>query len=231
MATLLSPTLQNLLTETRMVLRQRDPLNSTWSDLELTNYLNEAVRLYFLECVIANEGYFTTTTDLNIVADTETVALPTDCFEVKNLWKKVADGYIILPYRNSLTEGYSTQGGTGTDSFSPSYLFRSNNLVLRPTPNFSETAGLKLEYIQFPDTMIYGGDSLTNQVSPIFKQLIIMYAVYKAKLSESMVNGTDTYSAALAHVGSLYTTFKDTISKRSKNPTFVVPFNPETEIN
>lgn len=229
MATLTSPSLQALLDDTRIMLRQRGPKSSTWSDPELVSYLNEGIRLYFTECVLNNEGYFTTTADLNVVANVESVALPDDCFEVKNLWKKVQDGYICLPYRNTMSEGYSTQGGSGSDSYLPAYSFRGNDLILRPTPNFSEVASLKLEYIQFPETMVYGGDMMTNQVSPIFKQLIVMYAVYKAKLSESLVNGADTYSAAKAHVGELYSTFKETITKRSKNLTFVIPFNPESE--
>lgn len=228
MATLISPSLQNLVSEVRILLNQKDPLNSFWTEAELTNYLNEAVRLYFLECVSKNEGYFTTKTDLNIVANTETVALPTDCFEVKNLWKTVTNGYIILPYRNSVTDNYSTQGGISGDAYFPSYCFQGNNIRLNPVPNSSETAGLRIEYLQFPDTMIYGGDSLTNQVSPIFKQLIVMYAVYKAKIKESMVNGLDLHSVAKGNLDELYSTFANAIAKRSKAPVYVTPYNPES---
>lgn len=227
MATLSAPTLQNLITDTRSFLNQKDPLNSFWTDQELTSYLNEAVRMYFGEVLLNNEGYFTTTSDLNIVANTETVALPTDCFKVKNLFKKVTNGYVLLPYRNNLTESFSTQGGTSGDAYFPDYNFRGNNIVLRPTPNFSETSGLRIEYIQFPDQMVNGGDSMTTQVSPIFKQLITMYAVYKAKLKESLVNGVEVHQNAAQNVGDLYRTFKETIAVRSTNPTFVIPFNPE----
>lgn len=233
MATLSSPTQQNLLTSVRTVLRQRDPNNSTWLDDELSEYLNEAIRMYFLECVSVNEGYFTTQTgtdanpDLDIVSNQETIALPADCFEIKNVWKKVSNGWVSLAYRNSLDEGYLNDGGTNSESFFPAYQFQGNNLVFRPTPNFSETGGIRLEYLQFPDTMIYGGDSMTSQVSPIFKQLIIMYAVYKAKLSESMTNGVDLYSVAESNLESISQLFRDTIAKRSKNPTYIAPFNPE----
>lgn len=228
MSLLLSPTLQALITETRILLNQRDPNNSFWGDAELTNYINEGIRLYFTECVLNNEGYFTTMADLDIVTDTETVSLPVDCFQVKNVWKKVTNGYSILPYRNSLTEGYTTIGGSSSESYFPCYYFRGNSLVLHPVPNFSETGGLRIEYIQFPDQMIYGGDTMTAQVSPIFKQLIIMYAVYKSKLKESFVNGGDLHSVPAQHLGELYQTFKEVITKRSKNPTFVVPYNPES---
>lgn len=229
MATLTSPTLQQLLTSTRTMLNQPKEANSFWKDVELTEYLNEAVRVYFTECVMADEGYFTTQSDLNIAADTETVALPSDCFQVKNLYKAVSGGYVLLNYNNSLTESYTSTGNTVGDSYIPTYHFRGNSLVLRPTPNGAQTSGLRLTYLQFPDQMVWGGDSLTAQVSPIFKQLIIMYAVYKAKLRESLVNGIDTYGVAQQHVAELYKLFKDALARRSKNPTFTLPFNPESE--
>ena len=140
MATLSAPTLEQLLTEVRVLLNQPDPFNSTWSDTHLTNWLNEAVRKYFAEVTMHREGQFTVQSDLNLVADTETVALPSDFYEMRTVYKKINDGYVSLPYRNSMNEGYSTQGGTGNETYQPYYYFRVNNLVLRPTPNFSETA-------------------------------------------------------------------------------------------
>lgn len=224
MATLSSPTLQHLISKVRMMLKQPDRTNSFWTDDELSEYINDAVSIYFCEVTQNNEGLFTTTANLNIVANTETVALPDDFFEVRTLWRKVNNGFIPLDYRNRSDEAYTTQGGQG-DSFVPWYYLRQNNLVLRPTPNFSETAGLKIEYVQFPETMIYGGDQMTNQVSPIFKQLIEIYAVYKAKLVEGMVNGSNVHSNAEANLNAVYKTFKETIINRSKQPVFVKAFN------
>ena len=229
MGILSSPTLQNLLTDVRIQINSPDPLNSFWGDSELTGYLNDAVRRYFTEAVQNNEGYFTVTTTLNITSGVETVALPTDCFEVKNLWKVITNGFVSLQYNNSLQTGYSTQGGNSGDNYFPYYYFQGNNLVLRPTPTGSQTGALQLEYTQFPTTMVYGGDTLTNQVSPIFKELIIMYAVYRAKLRESMVNGGSMHTIPASQVEALYNQFKASIVKRSKNPTFVSMFNPENE--
>jgi hypothetical protein len=227
MSTLAAPTLQNLITSVRNMLNQPNPQNSFWKDTELTEYLNEGVRIYFGEVVQNNEGLFTTTTDLNITSGTETVALPSDFFSIKNLWKKQSGSYQVLPYRNSVDEGYPTNGATTGDGYLPSYFFRSNNIVLRPVPNFSETAGLKIEYVQFPDTMVNGGDSLTTQVSPMFKQVIETYAVYKAKLKESLVTGVQVHAAAGELLGSHVKMLRDAIANRSKNPTYVIPFNPE----
>ena len=229
MGILSSPTLQTLLEEVRIQLNSPDPLNSFWADPEITGYLNDGVRRYFTEAVRNNEGYFTVTTTLNITSGVETVALPSDFFEAKNVWKKITNGYVSLQYNNTLQSGYTTQGGNSGDNYFPYYYFQGNNLVLRPTPTSSETGGLQVEYTQFPTTMIYGGDTLTNQVSPIFKELIIMYAVYKAKLRESMVNGGSMHTIPASQVESLYNDFKTSITKRSKNPTYVSMFNPENE--
>lgn len=233
MGTLSSPNLQSLLTEVRIQLNTPDPNNSLWRDDELSGYLNDAVRRYFVECVQANEGYFTVQTggsipDLNISANVETIALPSDCFDLKNVWKKVTNGFISLSYRNTMTEGYSTQGGTSSEAYLPYYTFQGNNLVLRPTPNYNETGGIRIEYTQFPTTMIYGGDSITSGVSPIFKELIVMYATYKAKLRESMVNGGTMYLIPAAQVADLYKSFNQAIVKRSKNPTYVEAWLPES---
>jgi len=228
MATLSSPTLQALITSVRSLLNQPDRNNSFWSDEEITSYVNEGIRIHFQEVLNNNEGYFTAATDLNLVTDTETVALPSDCFQVRSLYKKVTNGFELLPYRNNVTESYSTQGGASSNSYLPYYYLRGNSLVLRPLPNFSETAGLKLEYVQFPETLVNGGDTMTAQVSPVFRQLIEMYGVYKAKLKESLVSGVATHKVAEENLSDLISLFKDAVANRSKNPTFIIPFSPES---
>lgn len=228
MATLTSPSLGKLISNVRNFLSSPNPSNSQWTDAELTEYLNEAVRLYASELIHTNDGQFLTRTTLNIVADTETIALPTDCFVVKCIRKKVANGYVILDYRNDVDSSYSTQGGTSSESFFPSYSFRGNNIVLRPTPNFAETAGIEIEYIQSPDVMVAATDTLTAQVTPIFKNLIEMYAVYKSKLKESLVNGIVMHKVPEDNLNALYASFREALSRRSMSPTYITPFDPES---
>src|SRR4051812_7349012 len=128
-----SPTLGRLITNIRNMLNQRNPANSFWTDAELTEYINEGIRLYFQEVVLNNEGLFAATpVALDITSGVETVALPTDCYEVRVLYKKITNGYIGLPYQNDITGSYSTVSGGGSDSFLPSYHFQNNNIVLRP---------------------------------------------------------------------------------------------------
>jgi hypothetical protein len=233
MATLTSPTLGRLISNVRNLLGQPNANNSTWTDAELTEYINEAVRLYFAEVVKNYEGYFTVTTDpasnLSYTANVDTVALPSDCFQVKALYIQRPQGWAMLSYINDLDGSYSTNVGAGApNTYQPYYFFQGNNLVLRPVPSQSATAVLKLDYIQLPDQMVNGGDSLTNQVSPVFKQLLEMYAVYKAKIKQSMVAGTDLTAIPKSNLAEIYGNFKNTIMPRSAYPLYTKPFDPES---
>lgn len=231
MATLTSPTIDDLIVDVRRMLRQPSAANSTWTDEELGQYLDEAVRRYFVEAVQRMEGAFVTTTTLECTSGSETIALPSDFFKIKNLYIKINGGYRLLNYRNNLTAGYETTAGdTTAENYAPDYFFRSSSLVLHPVPNFTSTGGtFLLEYVQFPTTMVTGGDSLTYNVSPIFKDLIETYAAYKAKLIESATNGVDTYSGFLNNLNDLFAAFKEVLGQQSANPTFVIPWNPELE--
>lgn len=222
-----SATLGSYITSVRDMLNQPNASNSFWSDAELTRYLNEAIRLYYLEVTNNDEGQWTTFATLDIVSGQELIALPTNCYEVKAVYKTLNQGYAVLPYRNAISDSYTTQGGSGTETYFPSYYFQENNLVLRPVPNFSQTAGLRIEYIYFPDMLQNPGDVQSNNMLPIFRQVIEMYAVYKAKLKESLVNGVDTSAVAKANLNELYKQFIDTVQNRSKYPQFVKPFSPE----
>lgn len=225
--TLTSASLGSYITSVRNLLNQPNAANSFWSDAEIVAYLNEAIRMYFLEVTNNDEGFWTKTANLDIVANTETVALPTDCFEIKAVYKAVTNGYVVLPYRNAESDSYTTLGGTSGDVYFPSYYFRENSIVLRPVPNFSQTAGLSVEYIYFPDMLQNSGDTMSNNMLPIFRQLIEMYAVYKAKLKESLTNGVDMTPVAKANLGEIYKLFIDTVRNRSKYPQYVKPFSPE----
>jgi hypothetical protein len=226
MATLSAPTLVKLLKNVRSLLNQPDRNNSFWTDEDLTTFLNDAVAVYFTEVTHMREGLFNTSTNLNLVANTESVALPSDCFQIRALYRRVSGGYEPLSYMNEVDSAYSTEGGGSGDAYAPSYFLQGNNIILRPRPGTSETSGLKLDYVQFPETMVNGGDTLTAQVSPVFKQLIEMYAVYKAKLKETLVTGTVVHTHAENAVAALYLGFKAAIAPRSQAPTYVQPFTP-----
>ena len=226
MGILASPSAQSLLTNIRNMLNQPDSTQSFWSDDELLAYINEGIRRYFTEVVKQSNGEFTTSTLLDLTAGQETVQLPSDFFQVRALYRTVPEGYEILAYRNNLTDGFYTNIGGGP-TYLPYYYLRGNEVVLRPVSNFSETGAFYLEYVYFPSTMLTGGDTLTADVSPVFRDMIEAYAIYKAKLKESMTNGQPLTPTIKQNLDDLYIAFKDSMAKRSQQPVYVVQFSPE----
>jgi hypothetical protein len=227
MATLSSPYASDLLFNVRNMLNQPNATNSFWTDDELLTYINEGIRRYFTEVVQHMNGEFVTTATLDLTSGTDTIALPSDFFQMRALYRATPNGYTILQYRNNLTEGYATNVGGGT-GYLPYYYLQGNSIVIRPVSNFSETGAFKIEYIQFPTTMVTGGDQLTSAVSPVFKDMVETYAVYKAKLKESLTNGAVLTPAIKQNLDDLYLAFKDCMAKRSYQPTYVQQFNPDT---
>lgn len=210
------------------MLNQPNAANSNWSDAQLTLWINQAIQRYFAEVVQNVEGHWTKIEDLDIVSGVETVALPSDFFEIKALYKKVSDGYVVLPYMNAISDSYATiSGETGSQTYFPSYYFRENSIVLRDVPGYSETDGLRVEYIYFPETLINAGDAMSSNVAPIFSELVEMYAVYKAKTQQSLVNGSNLAALAAQNLADLYKQFREVIKNRSKFPQAVKAWNPE----
>ena len=227
MATLNAPTLVGLISTVRSFLNEPDPNNSFWTDAELTSYINNGIRRFFQEMVLIDEGHFTTMVSLDLVAGTESVALPSDCMRVKNVWKKVTNGFMPLLYKNLIDEGYATIDVTNPNAYQPSYSFRGNNLIFHPTPNFSETGGLQLEYIQFPTSLLYGGDTMTSHIAPVFNEVVEKYAVYQAKLKESIRNNTSVPSVITSALSDVVSQFKTVVQFRSASRPFTEPFDPE----
>lgn len=227
MAALTDSTVMALTINVRSMLNQPDETNSFWTNFELRQWMNEAIRIYFAEITSVNEGQFTQVVNLDIVSGQEEVTLPTDFFEIRTVYKKVNDGYIALNYDNSVTSNISTVSNTGSLSYLPSYRLRNEKLVLNSPPQFNEVAGLRVEYIQFPEELATGLDTMQRGFSPVFKHLIEMYTVYKAKLKESIVSGQDLTGLVKNHLDELTQQFKEVITDRSKYPQFVIPFSPE----
>lgn len=226
MAQLSQPTLDRLIKEVRTILRQPVEDNSTWANSEITMYLGDAVKVYFLGLVEKAEGQFDKTQSLDVVANVETVALPTDCFKVKILFANQNGIFTALDYINNLTEDYSPSDGSVNTAYAPSYYFRGNSLVLRPIPTFSQASALKIEYTAFPEVMLGVTDTLDSGVSPVFKELIVAYTVYKCKWSDDLVNGGNTSDKAKSHLANVYAQFEETVTKRSFSPQYIKPFNP-----
>ena len=67
---------------------------------------------------------------------------------------------------------------------------------------------------------------MTSGISPMFKELIVMYVVSKAKLKDDLVNGGSTRIPAEQHLSDLYNNFKHQLMERSKAPQYITVFEP-----
>lgn len=209
------------------MLNQPRPENSRFTDAELTSYANDALQQIFLTVNEAGEGQFDKKTTLNIVGGTETVALPSDCFAVKAIFKQQGTIARRLEYHQNIVNDYdTTTANTGSSSYEPYYYFRGNNLVLRPIPGTSETAGLIIEYTAYPTVLVYGSDNLDSGMSPLFKELIVMYIVAKAKLKDDLSGAGQGYQLAASHRDDLFRQFRHQLMERSKAPQYVNTWEP-----
>lgn len=122
----------------------------------IDNWANMALKKYSLMLMKASQGYFEETSLLNIVADTETIALPSNFANEPSLLgmvlvEKIVSGERIpLAFKRRQTQANSTNGANTGENYLPTYTFRGNNLVLEPTPVSSETAGIRILFKGLP---------------------------------------------------------------------------------
>ena len=162
---------------------------------------------------------------IDLISGQDTYDLPTDLYQIRTLHKVCTGTNQILRYDNNLSDSYFTDQLSTPNTYQPTYHFIDNQLVLRPKPGFNETGGLVMVYTAFPETLIVGGDVLTAGIAPIFKELVVNYAVYKAKLKESSVQGGNTYAPIAQHLSALVAQFRTSVADRSKYPQSIKPFD------
>lgn len=137
------------------------------SDPEIDRWANEGYYKYAIRLMLASQGYFETTSNLDITNGQEAIALPYNFLNDRSLQKMVRVERVLptvrvpLNYRKRFSESNPTSGVSGGQSFLPSYDFRGNSLIIEPTPSFTEanaggTAGLRIVYAALPPKLISG---------------------------------------------------------------------------
>lgn len=228
MAAVVVPTLERIIRDVRVRLNQPKAENSRWSDTELTEYINEALQQMFLTINETSEGQFDKVGNLDVTNAVDTVALPTDCFALRGVWFKQGTINRRLEYRQNITEDFANDSSTnGQANYEPYYYLRGNSLVLRPIPGFTSTnQPIYIEYTAYPNVLVYGGDTLDAGISPLFKQLLVAYAVTEAKRKDDLVTNGSSRTAAESHLADLWHNFKHQLMERSKAPQYVTPYEP-----
>lgn len=144
-------------------------------------FLNDAYKYYYNRLVDAGCKRILTTDDLDLTADTETVALPSDFYFIYKLSRILTNDRIPLKYSSDLGSVKYTSGSATGDGYLPKYDVQGTNLLLNPTPAADETDALWLEY--YPTITEMVGDSTTTATgfSSQWHPLIPLRAAYVIK--------------------------------------------------
>lgn len=186
-----------------------------WSDTERNEALNGAYRELYNHAVSLNDGQGpeTTTATIDLVADTETVALPTDLYKLVQLYYKEStdeqyEWVGIMPHqRHEWRHRFSRA------SKSLAYYRRGSNLVLVPTPNYSSTGKLFVEYVPNPTDM--SGDSDVPTGIPASHRELIAYKAAK-RLTEKQ--GIDLTASSEGTLKMLLAAFERDLESWNQSP-------------
>lgn len=175
---------------TRLRRKLDETTEGYWSDDELNDYINEAYYYYWQWLLNARDNRALKSTTLNIVAGTAEIALPSD-FIAARLVEKVEDNATYpIEWFERFDESNYTSGVTYSSHY-PNFTVRfvGSNLVLEPTPNTSETGGIKLTYYYYPTELTDDDHSPDAGFSPLYHDILPFKASTYAKTKEESYGG------------------------------------------
>ncbi len=186
------------------------------TDEDVFRWINDAQ----VSIVRYNEQALQVTDFINLVANQSTYALPADYLLVHALrWKfSSMDSYLKLTFKSmqQLDEEIDGWDGTNYPSGKPVYYTISeNSVVLFPTPEESETAGLKVLYSQKPTDVDNLADNLALPL--IYHNTIVKYCLWQASMLD------DDNETALMHQANFTNDLDVLLNKETKEPLSVYP--------
>lgn len=168
-------TLTELDTETRYHLN--DDNSDRYTSAIVTKFINNAYRHYYNKLVQAGyKGLLSAPAELDLVATTQTVALPSDFYKCFKLSKVQTSYRTPLQYRSNLETSVYTGGVAVGDGYKPDYDFQGTDILLQPAPSASETGALYLEYWATMTELSSGTDTVTGGFSPEWQPMIPLRA-------------------------------------------------------
>lgn len=161
-----------------------------WTDDELTDYINEAYYYYWQWLLNARDNRALKSTTLNIVADTAEIALPSDFISARLIEKVEDNSTYPIEWFERFDEPNYTGGVSYTGYYSGFTIrFVGTDLVLEPTPNTSETGGIKLTYYFLPAELSDDSDTPDAGFSALYHDLLLFKAAVFAKTKEESYGG------------------------------------------
>lgn len=162
-----------------------EPSEGFWTDTELNIYINAAYEHYYLRIINSDyAGVLTTRTSLNIVAATDTVALPSDFLKHKKL-ERVFDTYKVPIDYNERHEMGTQTSGADSGNYLPTWQIVGSDIVLEPPPSTSASNGLLLWYYPELTELSADGDTpVTGFRKNWHKMLAVKACVFAKGLKE-----------------------------------------------
>lgn len=108
-----------------------------------------------------SDDYFESEQSIDIVSGTASYALSSDYYKTIGVDIKTGGDYINMPRYTLAERNMFSRYNLGTgDSELGHYRIRGSNLVVIPTPSYSETAGIVHRYVAVPSDLLQDGDTL-----------------------------------------------------------------------
>lgn len=195
-----------------------------WTDDDLNDYIDQGYNFYWQWMVQAQHNLTITTTTLNLVSGTATIALPSDFLEARLVERVTANYTIPLPYYERYNTLNMTSGYVDNASAVYTCRFLGSSLLLEPTPQITETGGIKLTYFRTPTAL--SSDSDTPEIPSIFHDMLVTYTVIQAKeKEEAESNQPADVAPFIRTLEKQEQLFKESIERSTTQRVFVQPFS------
>lgn len=159
----------------------------------------------------------------NIVANTQSIALPTDLALINFVKKKVSSAeYQPITFDENATQVSSTTPAGGLAGL-PTYHIVNNALFLEPIPDENITDGILFEYVAFPSALTSDSDNLPTELD---KAAFVQYAKWRAaKQLYVLGNQHGNTPAWVQYEQEWLMEVQTVIAKRIRMPSYKLPFN------
>lgn len=196
-----------------------------WTDPSLNGWINEGYYYYWKWLIKASYPGALARTTLNVVADTPTIALPSDFHKVRLAEKWIDPVWVPMNYVERFEDFTDTTSQAWTGDERHRFCILGQNLLLDPIPSDSVTDGIRLTYYFIPSRMVNDVDSPNAGFSDFFHELLVLYCVKAAKGKEEGVSGGGTdYAPFLSELAQLEEQFKETIEPITQHRSYTEPF-------
>lgn len=207
-------------------------LNRYSTDL-IKDTLNEAYLYYALLMMNSGQGDFAQAPEtINIVANQYIYDLSTlmtfTPLKVSLVERSYSSNWTVLDKWQKTTGSFYTTG-VGSGVWFPSYRFLGTSLIFNQMPNFSQTAGLRVEAYKVPTELSADSDQPAGVFSAAYHNLLVLsstVACIHAKEATGVAGDPDKF---IRRLEKMEEAFLESISTKSDSREYADPFVTEDE--